>query len=48
MFPFQLIGPQFLFAIEPLLKEHWNGELEQAWSDLFKFMGYVMREAMML
>lgn len=44
----QLIGPQFLFAIEPILNNHWTPEVEAAWSDLFKFIAYVMREAMML
>nr|QQO51930.1 globin gb_IIIB [Platynereis dumerilii] len=43
-----LIGPQFLFAIEPLLGEHWTPEVESAWANLFKVMGYIMREAMIL
>ncbi|RUS80969.1 hypothetical protein EGW08_011244, partial [Elysia chlorotica] len=33
-----LIGPQFIWAIEPVLGDHWTPEVEQAWSDLFKFI----------
>ncbi|KAH9523172.1 hypothetical protein Btru_066009 [Bulinus truncatus] len=32
-----LIGPQFIWAIEPVLGDRWTPEVEQAWADLFKF-----------
>ncbi|XP_041351125.1 neuroglobin-like [Gigantopelta aegis] len=41
-----LIGPQFIWAIEPVLGDKWTPELEQAWSDLFKFISHIMKEAM--
>ena len=43
---FQLIGPQFIWAMQPALEDQWNTELEEAWSDLFKMMAYVMKNAM--
>ncbi|XP_059166647.1 neuroglobin-like [Physella acuta] len=41
-----LIGPQFIWAIEPVLGDRWTPEVEQAWSDLFKFVSYIMKDAM--
>ncbi|CAG5129128.1 unnamed protein product, partial [Candidula unifasciata] len=41
-----LIGPQFILAIEPVIGEFWTPEVEQAWSDLFKYISYVMKGAM--
>ncbi|KAK7493420.1 hypothetical protein BaRGS_00015320, partial [Batillaria attramentaria] len=41
-----LIGPQFIWAIEPVLGDQWTHEVEQAWSDLFKFISHIMKEAM--
>ncbi|XP_060573831.1 uncharacterized protein LOC132731634 isoform X3 [Ruditapes philippinarum] len=41
-----LIGPQFILAIQPVIGEKWNSELEQAWSDLFKLIAHVMKAAM--
>lgn len=41
-----LIGPQFIWAMQPALEDQWNTELEEAWSDLFKMMAYVMKNAM--
>ncbi|CAG5129487.1 unnamed protein product [Candidula unifasciata] len=41
-----LIGPQFIWAIEPVIGEHWTAEVEQAWSDLFKYISYIMKDAM--
>ena len=43
---FQLIGPQFIWAIQPALKEQWNREVEEAWSDLFKLISQLMKTAM--
>ncbi|GFO30113.1 neuroglobin-1 [Plakobranchus ocellatus] len=41
-----LIGPQFIWAIEPVLGDNWTPDVEQAWSDLFKFISYIMKGAM--
>ncbi|CAC5368102.1 uncharacterized protein LOC127738201 [Mytilus californianus] len=41
-----LIGPQFIWAIQPALKEQWNSEVEEAWSDLFKLISQLMKTAM--
>lgn len=43
---FQLIGPQFVRAIEPSLKEHWTPEVEDAWLSLFKLASVIMQETM--
>ncbi len=42
----QLIGPQFVRAIEPSLTEHWTPEVEDAWLCLFKLTSVIMQEAM--
>ncbi|XP_035220162.1 myoglobin-like [Stegodyphus dumicola] len=41
-----LIGPQFVFAVKPSMKEHWSDEIEEAWMQLFRFMAYIMKKAM--
>lgn len=46
-FLFQLIGPQFIYAIAPALGDRWTPEMESAWSDLFKFISYIIKEAML-
>ncbi|ELU06021.1 hypothetical protein CAPTEDRAFT_188542 [Capitella teleta] len=43
-----LLGQHFLFAMEPVLKQHWTPEVEQAWADLFRLMSHVMKEGMVL
>ncbi|XP_046381363.1 non-symbiotic hemoglobin 1-like [Haliotis rufescens] len=43
-----LIGPQFLWAIQPAMKDSWTPEIEQAWSDLFKLISHIIKEAMLL
>jgi hemoglobin-like flavoprotein len=45
-FLFQLIGPQFIQAIQPSLEERWTPELHEAWIHLFKYMAYVMKTSM--
>jgi hemoglobin-like flavoprotein len=42
----QLIGPQFIWAMQPALQDQWTTELEEAWSDLFKMIAHVMKNAM--
>ncbi|KAL4237617.1 hypothetical protein ACF0H5_002331 [Mactra antiquata] len=41
-----LIGPQFIWAIQPVMGDQWTSEMEQAWSDLFKLIAHVMKAAM--
>ncbi|ESO86864.1 hypothetical protein LOTGIDRAFT_73010, partial [Lottia gigantea] len=41
-----LIGPQFIWAIQPTLGDKWTPELEAAWSDLFKHVAYIIKRAM--
>ncbi|GAB1601396.1 non-symbiotic hemoglobin-like [Argonauta hians] len=41
-----LIGPQFILAIKPTIKDSWTIETEEAWSDFFKFVTCLMTEAM--
>ncbi|WAR18461.1 CYGB2-like protein [Mya arenaria] len=41
-----LIGPQFILAIQPVLDDEWTPELEQAWSDLFKLIAFIMKASM--
>jgi hemoglobin-like flavoprotein len=43
---FQLIGPQFIQAIQPSLEERWTPELHEAWIQLFKYMAYIMKNSM--
>lgn len=43
---FQLIGPQFIQAIQPSLEDRWTDELHEAWIHLFKYMAYVMKTSM--
>ncbi|ESO86863.1 hypothetical protein LOTGIDRAFT_72750, partial [Lottia gigantea] len=38
-----LIGPQFIWAIQPVVDEKWTPEMEQAWSDLFKYISHIMK-----
>nr|CAD7260264.1 unnamed protein product [Timema shepardi] len=38
-----LIGPQFIQAIQPSLDSQWTPELHEAWAQLFKFMAYIMK-----
>ncbi|KAK6182325.1 hypothetical protein SNE40_010036 [Patella caerulea] len=41
-----LIGPQFIWAIEPVVGDKWIPEMEQAWSDLFKYISHIMKASM--
>jgi len=44
----QFIGPQFVKAIEPSLQDIWNEKIKDAWIQLFKYMAYKMKEALIL
>ncbi|XP_041351734.1 non-symbiotic hemoglobin-like [Gigantopelta aegis] len=43
-----LVGPQFISAIQPSMGDSWNIELELAWSDFFKLISHIIKEAMIL
>lgn len=38
-----LFGKQFVYAIKPTLHTHWSANVEEAWTQLFKYIGYLMR-----
>ena len=37
-----LMGPHFIAAIYPTLKDHWNEELQSAWNALFTYLIHYM------
>ncbi|XP_071040529.1 globin C, coelomic-like isoform X2 [Parasteatoda tepidariorum] len=41
------VRPQFVFAVKPSMKDHWSDDIEDAWIQLFKFMAYKMKKAML-
>lgn len=43
-----LIGPQFIQAIQPSLEAHWTDEHHEAWTCLFNYMGSIMKYEMSL
>ena len=43
-----IIGPQFLFAVEPILYGYWSPVVEHAWAQLFRVVGHLMKEAMIM
>lgn len=44
----QLVGQQFLVAIETVMKDSWTTEVENSWATFLQFITYVMREAMIM
>ncbi|XP_054712905.1 globin D, coelomic-like isoform X1 [Uloborus diversus] len=42
-----LIGPQFVFAVKPSMEKYWSEEIEDAWIQLFRYMAYQMKKAML-
>ncbi|XP_077990347.1 globin-1-like [Glandiceps talaboti] len=38
-----LFGKQFVYAIKPALHTLWNQNVEESWTTLFKYIGYLMR-----
>ncbi|XP_066952288.1 uncharacterized protein glob1 [Macrobrachium rosenbergii] len=42
----ELVGPEFLKAIQPALESEWTDEVEEAWDLLMKNIAYGMRLAM--
>ncbi|KAL8613604.1 hypothetical protein ACOMHN_022023 [Nucella lapillus] len=41
-----LIGPQFICAVQPAMGDLWTSEIESAWADLFRLISHIMKEAM--
>ncbi|XP_067009497.1 neuroglobin-like [Anabrus simplex] len=41
-----LIGPQFIQAIQPSLEDRWTPELQQAWAQLFHYIAFFMKGSM--
>ncbi|GIY43897.1 hypothetical protein CEXT_296321 [Caerostris extrusa] len=39
-------GPT-VYAVKPSLKEHWTDEIEESWLQLFRYISYIMKRAMM-
>ncbi|KAJ8320544.1 hypothetical protein KUTeg_002131 [Tegillarca granosa] len=44
---FEMVGQQFLHAIQPHLGDRWTPEMEQAWTQLFKLITTYMRNGML-
>lgn len=44
-FNLQLIGPQFIQAIQPSLENQWNAELDEAWTKLFQYIAHIMKDS---
>ncbi|KAG8179367.1 hypothetical protein JTE90_016542 [Oedothorax gibbosus] len=42
-----LIGPQFVYAVKPSMTDHWSDEIEESWLQLFRYMAFVMKKAML-
>lgn len=42
----QQVGPHFLKAIEPSLKEIWSSDLKESWTQLFAYISYQMKNAL--
>ncbi|XP_077174681.1 neuroglobin-like [Paroedura picta] len=40
---YEYVGAQFIQAAQPILKEEWTPEVEQAWEALFKYVSATMR-----
>ncbi|ODM92728.1 Extracellular giant hemoglobin major globin subunit A2 [Orchesella cincta] len=40
------VGPQFVKAIEPSLKDIWSSDLKESWTQLFSYISFQMRNAL--
>ncbi|KAG8179366.1 hypothetical protein JTE90_016541 [Oedothorax gibbosus] len=43
----QLIGPQFVYSVKPSMTDHSSEEIEESWLQLFRYMAYIMKQAML-
>lgn len=48
VFCFQLIIPQLLHALEPILGDQWTPDVEDTWSDFLKYITALMKQAMII
>ncbi|XP_070782312.1 neuroglobin-like [Enoplosus armatus] len=40
---YKLVGAEFIRAVQPILKERWSSELEEAWKTLFLYITCTMK-----
>ncbi|XP_063425496.1 cytoglobin-2-like [Mytilus trossulus] len=45
---FDLIIPQLLHALEPILGDQWTPDVEDTWSDFLKYITALMKQAMII
>uniref|UniRef100_A0A3B5BAA8 Neuroglobin-like n=1 Tax=Stegastes partitus TaxID=144197 RepID=A0A3B5BAA8_9TELE len=41
---FQYVGAEFICAVQPILKERWTSELEEAWKTMFQYVTSLMNQ----
>nr|XP_014433191.1 neuroglobin-like [Pelodiscus sinensis] len=41
---YEYVGVQFISAVQPILKERWTPELQEAWQSLFKYLTATMEQ----
>ncbi|XP_070577483.1 neuroglobin-2-like [Ptychodera flava] len=44
---FAVFGECFIHSIRPTLKHSWNPKVEEAWTQLFKYISYMMKRGML-
>ncbi|XP_027855991.1 x globin [Xiphophorus couchianus] len=41
---YNYVGTEFICAVQPILKERWTAELEEAWKTMFQYVASLMRQ----
>ncbi|AWP16666.1 putative neuroglobin-1-like [Scophthalmus maximus] len=41
---YSYVGAEFICAVQPILKERWTAELEEAWKTMFQYVTSLMRQ----
>ncbi|XP_078133291.1 x globin [Sander vitreus] len=41
---YSYVGAEFICAVQPILKERWTAELEEAWKTMFQFVASLMKQ----
>ncbi|XP_014898015.1 x globin [Poecilia latipinna] len=41
---YNYVGAEFICAVQPILKERWTAELEEAWKTMFQYVSSLMRQ----
>ncbi|KAG7454921.1 neuroglobin-like, partial [Solea senegalensis] len=41
---FSYVGAEFICAVQPILKERWTAELEEAWKTMFQYVTSLMKQ----